>query len=73
MSALDDLSAQVRENTNLENSAMRLIEGIAKQLAEAINNDDSEAIQALATQLQTSASGLAAAIAANTQVDPLKK
>jgi hypothetical protein len=73
MSALDDLKTQVTDNTNLEKSAIQLIEGIAKQLEEAIANSDQEAIAALSSQLKTSATGLAAAISANTQVTPVKK
>lgn len=66
MSALDDLKTQVQANTDLEMSAVSLIEGIAKQLADAIESDDTEAITQLSQQLQASATGLAAAIAANT-------
>jgi predicted RNA-binding Zn ribbon-like protein len=73
MSALDDLKTQVTENTNLERSAIQLIEGIAKQLEEAVANNDTAAIQALSSQLKTSATGLAAAISENTQVTPVKK
>jgi hypothetical protein len=79
MSALDDLQSQVNANTNLEQSAITLIQGIAKQLSEAINNNDSAALQQLASQLQSSAAALGSAIAANTpaadpnapQVNPL--
>jgi translation elongation factor EF-Ts len=70
MSALDDLKTQVQENTNLERSAIALIEGIAKQLADAIEEGDTEAIAELSQQLKTSATGLAAAIAANTPQAP---
>lgn len=74
MAALDDLAAQVRANTNLEQSAITLITGIAQQLADAVSADDSEAITALSEQLKASATSLADAIAANTpQINPLKK
>ena len=66
MSALDDLRQQVQENTDLEQSAVEAIQGIAEQLREALNNDDTAALQALSQQLDASAAGLAAAIAANT-------
>ena len=66
MGALDDLRAQVQENADLEQSAIAVIQGIAEQLREAVNNDDSDALQALSQQLDASAAGLAAAIAANT-------
>ena len=74
MPALDDLQAQVAQNTNLEQSAVTLIQGIAKQLADAVENNDSAALTALAGQLNTSAAALGAAISANTPaaapVDP---
>lgn len=70
MSALDDLQTQVHANTDLEQSAVSMIQGIAKQLADAVNNNDSAALQQLASQLQTSAAALGSAIAANTPADP---
>lgn len=70
MSALDDLTAQVHANTDLEQSAVSLIQGIAAQLQEAINNNDSSALSALASQLNTSAAALGAAVTANTHADP---
>jgi len=73
MTAMDDLKAQVTANTNLADSAKRLIEGIAKQLEEAIANHDDTAIAEITQQLKSGASGLADAVAANTQVNPLKK
>ena len=59
-------ASQVQENTDLEQSAVEAIQGIAEQLREALNNDDTAALQALSQQLNASAAGLAAAIAANT-------
>jgi chromosome segregation ATPase len=71
MSALDDLTAQVQANTNLEQSAVQAIQGIAKQLQDALTNNDSAALQALAQQLNSSAAALGSAITANTpQVNP---
>lgn len=61
---LEALTIQVTENTNLEQSAITLIEGIAAQLI-AIK-DDPVKIAALATSLKASADNLAAAITANT-------
>lgn len=66
MSALDDLRQQVQENTDLEQSAVTAIQGIAEQLREALANDDDAALQALAQQLDASAAALGSAIAANT-------
>jgi alanyl-tRNA synthetase len=66
MSALDDLTEQVRQNTNVEQSAVTLIQGIAQKLQDAVSNNDSAALQQLAGQLSSSSAALAAAIAANT-------
>ena len=69
--AFADLQAQVTANTNTENSALQLINGIAAQLKTAIANGASpDEIEALVTQLQASASPLAAAVAANTATPP---
>jgi hypothetical protein len=74
MSALDDLTAQVQANTNLEQSAVQAIQGIAKQLQDALTNNDSAALTALAQQLNASAAALGTAITANTpQVNPLSQ
>lgn len=71
MSALTDLQAQVTANTTVEGSAVTLIQGIAKQLADAIAAGDPAALAALSTNLKTSADALAAAVAANTQAPPV--
>jgi len=69
--AFADLQAQITANTNTENSALQLINGIAAQLKTAIANGASpDDLEALVTQLQTSASPLAAAVAANTVTPP---
>jgi hypothetical protein len=70
MSALDDLQAQVQANTDLEHSAVQAIQGIAKQLQDALNSNDSAALNALAQQLNSSAASLGAAITANTPAAP---
>jgi hypothetical protein len=62
------LIAQVTQNTTIEASAVTLIQGIATQLTTALASGDSGALPALATQLNTSATALAAAIQANTPV-----
>ena len=64
MKELDDLTTQVQANTDVEASAVTLIQGIAQQLADA--GTDPAKLQALQTQLQTSAEALAAAVTANT-------
>jgi hypothetical protein len=66
VSALDDLAAQVEKNTNLESSAVALIQGIATQLQAALQRNDNAAIVALTQQLATNADALAATISANT-------
>jgi chromosome segregation ATPase len=64
--ALDALTAQVTQNTTVEGSAVTLIQNIAAQLQAALNNNDDAALQNLTTELNTSATALAAAITANT-------
>ena len=64
MADLSSLQAQVQANTEVEASAVVLIQGIAAQLAAA--KTDPAAIQALSDQLKASADGLAAAVTANT-------
>jgi hypothetical protein len=70
MSALDDLTAQVTANTSAEQSAVTLIQGLAAQIAAAVNTEDSAALESLAQQLNTSATALAAAVTANTPAAP---
>ncbi len=65
---LDALAAQVKANTDLEESAVTLITGLADQLKSAAA--DPAAVQALADQLKTSAASLAAAVSANTPAAP---
>ena len=64
MAHIEALTAQVAANTEVEASAVILINGLAAKLLEFAN--DPAAIIALAGQLQTSANALAAAVAANT-------
>jgi hypothetical protein len=68
MAAIDDLTAQVTQNTSVESSAVTLIQGIAAQLAAA--GTDPVALAALTAQLTSSATALAAAVAANTPAAP---
>jgi len=65
---LDNLSAQVRANTDLEQSAILLITGIAQKLKDA--SQDPAKVTALAAELKSSATNLAAAIAENTDPPP---
>jgi len=64
MASLDALSTQVQANTDVEASAVTLIQGIAAQLAAA--GTDPAKLQALQDQLKNSADSLAAAVVANT-------
>ena len=66
---LEELQKQVAENTNLEQSAIQLIEGIADQLEAA--KDDPEKIAELTASLKGTATALAAAIAENTPIEPV--
>ena len=64
MAVLDDLTAQVAQNTTVEGSAITLIQNIAAALAAA--GTDPAKLADLQAQLKTSADSLAAAITANT-------
>lgn len=67
--ALDALSAQVQANNDLAASAIALIQGLAKQISDNVN--DPVALAALADSLKASDADLAAAIAANTPAAPV--
>jgi len=64
MATLDALTAQVAQNTSVEQSAVTLIKGIATQLAAA--GTDPAKLADLSNQLNASATALAAAVTANT-------
>jgi hypothetical protein len=64
MADLTALTAQVAANTQVEASAVTLIQGLAAQITALAN--DPVAIAALAAQLNSSAAALGAAITANT-------
>lgn len=63
---LDALSAQVANNTDVEASAVQLLENISQLLRDA--GTDRTKLTALANNLETSRTALAAAIVANTPV-----
>jgi predicted nucleic acid-binding Zn-ribbon protein len=65
---LDALTTQVKQNTDLEQSAVTLIKGLADQIAAA--KDDPVRIDALTQELKTKADALAQAITANTPPAP---
>ena len=64
MADLTTLTAQVQQNTDVEASAIVLLNGLSAQIAQIKN--DPVALQALADQLKTSSTSLADAITANT-------
>lgn len=72
MALLDNLTAAVTRQTTVEQSAITLIQGIAKQLADLIANSgntvDPAALQAIVDQMGSSEDALAAAVTANTPV-----
>ncbi len=61
---LDDLTTEVSNNTTVTKSALTLIQGLAKQLADA--GTDPAKLQALRDSLAENDAALAAAVAANT-------
>lgn len=65
---LDDLTTQVRQNTDLEQGAITLIKGLADQIT--ASKDDPAKLTALTNELKTKADALAAAITANTPLPP---
>ena len=65
---LDTLKAEVAHNTDVEQSAIALIQGLKAQLDAA--GTDPVALKALSDQLGANAEALAAAVAANTPTAP---
>ena len=65
---LDDLQVAVEENTNLDNSIITLVDGLAAQIAAL--KDDPAKLAALAASLKASSAAISAAITANTPVVP---
>ncbi len=61
---LDQLTADVTNNTTVEQSAITLLNGLSQQLKDA--GTDPAKLAALQTSLETSTAALAAAITANT-------
>lgn len=64
MTDLTTLTAQVQQNTDVEASAITLLNGLSAQIASLKN--DPAALQALSDQLKASSDSLASAITANT-------
>ena len=65
---LDDLTAEVAQDTTIEASAVTLIQGLVAQITAA--GTDPAKLAALTASLTTSSTALAAAVAANTPAAP---
>ena len=65
---LDTLKAEVAETKTVMGSAVVLLQGLKQKLDEA--GTDAAALAALSAELDTSTNDLAAAITANTPVEP---
>jgi hypothetical protein len=66
---LDNLTAEVTETKDLQQSAITLLNGLKTKLDEAIANNDMSRVVALRDDLDASNASLAAAITANTPAD----
>lgn len=64
MAALDELTAEVEENSTVIGSAVALIQGLKEKLDAA--GTDPIKLKALSDQLDSNSKALAAAVAANT-------
>jgi hypothetical protein len=64
MGLLDAITTDVHTNTDVEASAVLLLQGLSSQLSSVAG--DPVAVQALADELSTSSASLAAAVVANT-------
>jgi len=67
--AIDALAAEVEKNTQVDQSAIVLIQGLADQIA-AVATDPAKVTE-LAAKLKASTDALAAAVAANTVAEPV--
>jgi hypothetical protein len=67
--AVDALAAEVEKNTQVDQSAIVLIQGLADQIA-AVATDPAKVTE-LAAKLKASTDALAAAVAANTVAEPV--
>jgi prefoldin subunit 5 len=68
MADLSALQAEVTRNTEVDQSAITLLNGLAAQI-ESLKTDPA-ALQALADSIRSSSDDLAAAVAANTPAQP---
>ena len=74
MALLDDLTAEVARNTQVDESAKVLIAGLAQKIQDLINASagsvDPAALQGLVDSLKADNDALSAAVVANTPADP---
>lgn len=73
MTVLDQLTADVTSNTTVTQSAITLLQGLKNRLDLAIAANqagDATQLAALSTSLEAQTAALAAAVTANTPVDP---
>lgn len=68
MNELDDLTAQVKQNTDVTQSALVLIQGLKTKLDAA--GTDPAKLKALRDELAASDTALASAVTANTPAEP---
>lgn len=66
---LDDLKAAVAKDTEVDQSAITLLNGLKQKLDDAIASGDPAALQALSDQLGSNAQALADAVTANTPAE----
>ena len=69
-SAIEALAVKVERLITVDDSAIALIVGLKAQLDEAIATGDLAEVSALSERIGTSTEALAAAVVANTPVDP---
>jgi len=66
--ALDRLTAEVAESRSATNSILTLVAGLSEQIRDAVDNEDDEALLALADDLDAQQRDIAAAVTENTPV-----
>lgn len=66
MATLQELTAAVQRNTDVDDSVITLLSGISQQLKDALASNDPAAIQTLITQLDANTQKMADAVTANT-------
>lgn len=71
MAVLDAITAAVTQAETVQASVIALLEGLSKQLTDAIASGDPAAVQALADQITADTAALSAAVTANTPVPPV--